>query len=128
MAAEPPMDLSAKQSVSIKEMPSDIQLIGILPEEGFGKVAGPSPLRAPKGPAGSSLRKDHLRQPVIARIDPDKIARTLQRIHIRTAHRRDARRLHKPRAAFQPSASSMSYQTPNGSFSGKVRSLRGHAQ
>lgn len=48
---EPPMDLSAKQSVSIKEMPSDIQLIGILPEEGFGKVAGPSPLRAPKGAA-----------------------------------------------------------------------------
>ena len=77
-------------------MPSDIQLIGILPEEGFGKVAGPSPLRAPKGPAGSSLRKDHPRQPVIARIDPGKIARTLQRIHIRTAHRRDARRLHEP--------------------------------
>ena len=45
------MDLSAKQSVSIKEMPSDIQLIGILPEESFWKVAGPSPLRAPKGPA-----------------------------------------------------------------------------
>ena len=50
-AGEPPMDLSAKQSVSIKEMPSDIQLIGILPEEGFGKVAGPSPLRTPKGAA-----------------------------------------------------------------------------
>lgn len=50
-AGEPPMDLSAKQSVSIKEMPSDIQLIGILPEEGFAKVAGPSPLRAPKGAA-----------------------------------------------------------------------------
>ncbi|MFU2419361.1 MAG: hypothetical protein ACM67S_01230, partial [Bacteroidota bacterium] len=68
-AGEPPMDFSAKQSVSIKEMPSDIQLIGILPEERLRKVAGASPLRAPNGPAGSSLRKDHPRQPVIARID-----------------------------------------------------------
>lgn len=86
----------SQDPIPIQPMPSDIQPIGILPEEGFGKVAGPSPLRAPNGPAGSSLRKDHLRQPVIARIDPGKIARTLQRIHIRTAHRRDTRRLHEP--------------------------------